>query len=98
MRTKTRTKVAAPDPLESLTLQFETEDGQFITETVSLDFSEVPPDVMFGITYTYDPHDIVGITAAVLQSKLETEVPIEVLKTLIEDLNRGEGVTPSPPT
>lgn len=81
--------------MESLTLRFTLPDGSTVDETVSLDFGDVPLDVMAQIVMDYEPTDVLGIAAAVLRSRLPDPdlVSIDLLRELLEEGAQGRGVT-----
>lgn len=79
--------------LESLTFRITLPDGTFVDEEVSFDFSGTPLDRQAEILREANLQDTLDITARLLQEKLETEVPLEAIRTLLTSLQAGKGVT-----
>lgn len=79
--------------IDSLTFCLTREDGTTTTEMVPLDFSDIPGEVIARIVAESDMSDPADVTAAVLAWRLS--VPKEIARTLVDELNRGEGVTAS---
>lgn len=82
--------MSGPPPLETLTFRLEHEDGTVTTETVPLDFDDIPAPVLARIIITADLTDVLDVTAHVWSYRLN--VPLEAARSLVDELQRGEGV------
>ena len=78
-----------PAPFDTLTFLI-TEDGETRTETISLDFSDIPPEEMTRIVYESDTTKIDDVAAGVLAYRLD--VPKDAAAVLLRQMRQGGGV------
>lgn len=79
--------------MDEITLRIGFEDGSYVDETISTDFTDLPPLVMYLILGAY-PDDAAQMQAALVRAKLSDPglVSQEMMVDLLDKIQRGEGI------